>query len=123
MVTQLLSENQVLRDQLARVTCFLEMNSSHIKQKPFHQLFSTVEDQSSQSLLPDAMNHKTKLPPHNDASLFSTLFSQEESKVRELFNKILHENRYPEDRRGNEFLSLSLQAIATTSVVIKRDTL
>jgi len=49
-VTQLLSENQVLKDQLARVTCFLEMNSSHVKQKPFRQLFSTVEDQSSQSL-------------------------------------------------------------------------
>ena len=84
MVTQLLSENQVLRDQLARVTCFLEMNSSHVKQKPFRQLFSTVEDQSSQSLLPDAMNHETKLPPHNDASLFSTPFFQEEPKVQQL---------------------------------------
>jgi len=29
------------------------------------------------------MNHETKLPPHNDASLFSTPFSQEASKVQE----------------------------------------
>ena len=60
------------------------MNSSHVKQKTFCQLCRTVEDQSSQSLLTDSINHETKPPPHNDASLFSTPFSQEESKVREL---------------------------------------
>ena len=84
MVTQLLSENQVLKDQLAHVTYFLEMNSCHIKQKTFRQLFSTVEDQSSQSLLTDSTNHETEPPPHIDASFFSTPFSQEESKVQEL---------------------------------------
>ena len=50
MMSQLLSENKVLKDQLARVTCFLEMNS-HDKPKTHRQLVSPTQISPAQILI------------------------------------------------------------------------
>ena len=104
MVSQLLSENKVLKDQLARVTSFLEMNT-HDKPKTHRQLFSPSSDQSFQKLnsFTDAqtfdrtsfcsndqdMLDQSKSHPQVSAPLISSPDAQEHSPVPENSNIFL----------------------------------
>ena len=136
MMSQLLSENKVLKDQLARVTRFLEMNS-HDKPKTHRQLFSPNSDQPSSNTDSQTvdrslffsndqdMPEQSKSHPQVGSSLISSPHAQEDTPVQE--NRNISEKTTPIIRKWADVCDSSIStpptkgwAIAAASVPLKK---